>query len=392
VATGSQRILTINGGSTSIKFALFEMGSAERRVLTGDLDGIGEREGRFRIRGDSIEPIERGLPLTSHQAALSELLGWFEMHEGNGHPDAIGHRVVHGGPDLIAPTRITDVVLDHLDTVVALAPDHLPGELAAIRAIHSDFPHVPQVAVFDTAFHTTIRPESKQLPLPADIRDLGVRRYGFHGISCEYVMRELATRANVDEAGRIVIAHLGGGASMTAVHKGSSVDTTMGMTPLGGLVMGTRSGDLDPGVLIYLLRQDGVTVDRLDHILNHESGLLGVSGVSAEMRTLLERTVERPSAGAAVNQFVFHARKHLAGLAAAMGGVDTVVFTGGIGEHAPVVRSRICDGLQFMGIELDDGANAANNPTISVVDAPVTVLVVHTDEELMIARHTRETL
>jgi acetate kinase len=392
-----QRILTINSGSTSIKFALFLMNDPERRSLSGTFDAVGETTGHLTITGPDVsDPVDRSLPLPDHQAALTVLLDWLEAHHDGGHPDAVGHRVVHGGADLIAPVRITTAILDQLDAVSDLAPDHLPGELAAIRAVHQDFPHVPQVATFDTAFHRTLGPTAATFPLPERFTREGVRRYGFHGISCEYVMHELASDPHIDTEGRIVIAHLGGGASMTAVRHGRSVDTTMGMTPLGGLVMGTRPGDLDPGVLIYLLRRDGLGVDDLDRILNHESGLLGVSGISAEMEELLGRSGDTPAAAAAVDQFVFHARKHLAALAATLGGLDTVVFTGGIGEHAPVVRSRICDGLRFMGIELDDAANdaanAANDPTISVADAPVTVLVVHTDEELMIARHTRDTL
>jgi acetate kinase len=387
------RTLTVNSGSTSIKFALIDMAGDERRILAGSLDAIGEPAGTMHITDpDGAILLDRSPAMPDHRAALGELLDWLEQHDDGGHPDAIGHRVVHGGADLTAPVRITPAVLARLDAVADLAPDHLPGELAAIRAVHHDFPHVPQVAAFDTAFHRTIEGPAATFPLPQRLTAEGIHRYGFHGISCEYVLQELAAETDVDPRGRIVIAHLGGGASMTAVRDGRSIDTTMGLTPLGGLMMGTRCGDLDPGVLVFLLRRVGIDADELDRILNHESGLLGVSGISADMHTLMEHAATAPAAEAAIDQFAYIARKHLAALGASLGGLDTVVFTGGIGEHAWPVRQRICRGLHFIGIDLDTAANEAGATVITTPSSPVAVRVVHTDEELMIARHTRDVL
>jgi acetate kinase len=393
MVSAPNRVLTVNGGSTSIKFALIDMEPAERRVLSGSLDEIGEPTGSMHVVGlGGTALVTRSLSLRDHRSALGELLDWLEHHKGGHQPDAVGHRVVHGGAELIEPVRITDSVIDRLQAVADLAPDHLPRELAAIAAIHHDFPHVPQVAAFDTAFHTTITGPAATFPLPRRLTDEGVRRYGFHGLSCEYIMQELSGIPGVETSRRIIIAHLGGGASMTAVHDGKSIDTTMGLTPLGGLMMGTRTGDLDPGVLIYLLRRDAFDVAELDTILNHESGMLGVSGISADMQELLGRQSDSPEAAAAIDQFVYIARKHLAGLITALGGLDILVFTGGIGEHAPEIRRRISDGLAFAGIEIDTKANLDDAAVVSTGNSAATVRVIHTDEELMVARHTRAVL
>ena len=383
------KILTINGGSTSLKFALFDSDISESRLVSGEVSAIGEPMSHLTIEASGLDSTDTKVSCADHGQAVSIVLGWLGDHGRYGRPDGVGHRVVHGGPDYSEPTLITDEVLQRLESIVGLAPDHLPVELAAIRAIRLDYGDVPQVAVFDTGFHRTISTESKNMPLPEVLASPEVRRYGFHGISCEYIIGELHHHEGVDPSGRVIIAHLGGGASITAVHGGKSVDTTMGMTPLGGLMMATRPGDFDPGVLIYLLRHSGITVDRLDELLNHRSGLLGMSGVSADMKTLLDRSPSDARASMAVSSFVFHAKKHLAAVASTLGGADVLVFTGGIGENSAELRQRICAGLDFMGVELDDDANRDGGPVISAPDAKVTVLVLRTDEERMIARHTR---
>jgi acetate kinase len=303
--------------------------------------------------------------------------------------DAVGHRFVHGGPSHFAPVVLDAAVLSDLRAAEPFAPLHLPAALAAVDAVAAAQPSVPQVACFDTAFHRTIPEVAWRLPLPRALADAGVRKYGFHGLSYEYVVGEVGA----DVLGRAVVAHLGNGASMTAIVDGASVDTTMGMTPTGGIPMGTRSGDLDPGVLLHLVRSRGIDADELEHLLDHESGLFGLSGTTGDMRELLDASAAGDAhATLAVDVFTTRVRMQLGAYAALLGGLDTVVFTGGIGEHAAAVRSAAGAGLEVLGIRVDPARNAAHAPIVSPDDAPVTVRVVSTNEDLVIARHTRAVL
>jgi acetate kinase len=383
-------ILTINSGSTSIKVALYQMGQDEMRLFSGSLEKIGEGDGRFQIHNSNGERLfSRRLPLPDHQAAFQTLFDWLAETHPSRNLDLVGHRLVHGGAEFAQPLWISSDVLFRLQKLIPLAPDHLPHELKAIQAVSQDYPDVPQVACFDTAFHRSLPRKAYLFALPHTYEREGVRRYGFHGLSCEYILQELEKEAGSQAAkGRLVIAHLGGGASMTAVLNGQSVDTTMGLTPLGGLIMGTRCGDLDPGVLLYLMRLREQSVDALDLLLNRQSGLLGVSGISADMKELLGQEGQEPRAADAVSLFCYQAKKFLAALSAALGGLDTLIFTGGIGENAAAVRQRICHDMAFMGIQLDPLRNQSNEPVISPADSPVTVRIMKTDEDLMIARHT----
>ncbi len=383
-------VLTLNAGSSSLKFALYRLGGAEDLLARGNLERIGLEGGTFRAEGGQGEQlVAREAALPDHGAALTVLLDWLSGPLKGQGLTAVGHRVVQGGPHFTQPQRITPEVLATLRRLVPLAPNHLPGELQAIEAAARAFPGVPQVACFDTAFHATLPTHAHRYALPRELYDEGVRRYGFHGLSYQYVVEELRRVAGPAEAeGRVVIAHLGNGASLAAVRGGRSVDTTMGLTPLGGLVMGTRCGDLDPGVVLYLLREKRLGVAEVDEILHARSGLLGVSGTSPNMHDLIERQAGDARAAEAIDLFCYQARKFIAALAAALEGLDTLVFTAGIGEHAPYIRARICQGLGFLGVALDPARNEANAAVISRERQAVTVRVVKTNEELMIARQT----
>jgi acetate kinase len=389
-----RRILTINSGSSSIKFSLYEMGQAERLLLAGVLQRIGQADGHFLARdglGQTLD--ERQLELPDHRAALRVLFDWLQRHAPEHAQDGVGHRIVHGGATYTQPHLITPDVVRALTDLIPLAPEHLPHEIAAIQVVGQDFPGVPQVACFDTAFHRQMPLVAQMYALPRSLWEQGVLRYGFHGLSYEYIVGELAAQAGAAVAhGRVIAAHLGNGASMAALHQGRSVDTTMGFTPTGGLVMSTRSGDLDPGVLLYLLEEHGYTPVAARTLVSHQAGLLGVSGTSSDMCDLLGREPADPFAAQAVALYCYQARKFLAGLAATLGGLDTLVFTAGIGENAPVIRARICADLEFLGIHLDATRNAANAPIISADAGPVTVRVIPTNEELIIARHTNATV
>jgi acetate kinase len=384
------RILTINSGSSSIKFSVYEAGSAERLVLAGSLERIGQDGGQFRAWDGAERTIgERTLALPDHAAALRVLLEWLPEHLGDQRLDGVGHRVVHGGRAYAQPHRITPEVMAKLRDLLPLAPEHLPHELKAIEAIGRAYPDLPQVACFDTAFHRGMPDVAQRYALPQCLHDEGVLRYGFHGLSYEYIMSELRREAGDAAAdGRVIVAHLGNGASLAAVRGGRSVDTTMGFTPTGGLVMSTRSGDLDPSVPLYLIGERGMDAAAVRTLVNHQAGLLGVSGVSADMRDLLERERSDPRAALAVALFCYQARKYIGALAAALGGLDTLIFTAGIGEHAAAIRWRICQDLGFLGIALDPVRNDAHVAIISREGGPVTVRVMPTNEELMIARHT----
>ena len=384
----SRCVLTINGGSSSVKFALFTLDRTPRRVSVGAIERIGSSRAALTIadhdgRSSEADPITAA----THQAAAEQVIAWLERERWISDLGAVGHRVVHGGPNYNRAERITDALVVELRRLIPFAPNHLPIEIDLIEAFKRLRPDVPQVACFDTAFHHQLPDRARVLPIPRRYEARGIRRYGFHGLSYAYLMQELERIAGASMAkGRLILAHLGNGASLAAVHGGRCLDTSMGVTPNGGVVMGTRCGDLDPGLVTYLLRTEGWSADRLDEVLNRESGLLGLSETTADMRDLLANEPQDPRCRLAVHVFCYQIKKWIGAFAAALGGLDTIVFSGGIGEHASVIRARICDGLDFLGLHIDEAANDANGAVISAATSRVTVRVIPTNEELMIAR------
>ena len=381
-------ILTLNGGSSSIKFAMFAARAALRPVLSGRIERIGMADAVFSVQGaDGGAALTRRIAAPDHAAAVSVLMDWLATHDSGGGLFAAGHRIVHGGPGRHAPQMLTPALLAELRGLTPLDPQHLPQEIALAEALQRRFPKLPQVACFDTAFHHDLPAVARLLPIPRRYQAQGVRRYGFHGLSYEFLMSELVRTEGGEAArGRIILAHLGNGASLAAVRDGKPVDTSMGFTPAAGVPMGTRSGDLDPGLVGYLARTEGMDARQFDHMVNFESGLLGISGTSGDMHDLLAREALDPHAAQAVAIFCYHVTKCIGAFAAALGGLDMLVFTGGIGEHAGVVRARICAGMAFFGIELDAARNAANADRISADAAPIEVRVIGANEELVIAR------
>jgi acetate kinase len=382
------RVLTINGGSSSIKFALFDAGDSLQRILEGSIERIGLPEATFEVKGlNKADSFSRVVTAPDHTAAVGVLMDWIEDRIRRGELTAVGHRVVHGGPKYSQPQRITPEMVEELHQLSPFDPEHLPEEILLTEAFHRRFPDLVQIACFDTAFHHDLPRVAQVLPIPRRYEAQGVRRYGFHGLSYAFLMEELARVAGPQAArGRVILAHLGNGASLAAVYKGKSVDTSMGFTPTGGVPMSTRSGDLDPGLVWYLAQTESITPRKFNEMVNFQSGLLGVSETSSDMHDLLERETEDVRAAEAVALFCYQVKKWIGAFAAALGGLDTLVFAGGIGENAPVIRSRICDGLGFLGIELDEDRNATAAAVISATDSPVAVRVMHTDEEWMIAR------
>ncbi|HVE21704.1 MAG TPA: acetate/propionate family kinase [Acidocella sp.] len=380
-------ILTVNAGSSSIKFALFAAEAGLRRLAVGEMENIGAAP-HLKIRAGGEIVLERRWPqdqALNHEALFAVILEWVEAHLGEARLIAAGHRIVHGGAVFTAPTRLDADVLARLAKLNMLAPLHEPHNLAAIQAVRALRPDLPQIGCFDTAFHHTMPEIATRFALPRSFHEAGVRRYGFHGISYEYIagrLRDLAPRL---AAGRVIAAHLGNGASLCAMAGGKSVESTMGFTALDGLVMGTRCGSIDGGVLLYLLQARGLTADAVSDLLYKQSGLLGVSGISADMRALLASP--EPAAAQAVELFAYSAARHAGALAAALGGVEGLVFTAGIGEHAPEIRAAICARLGWLGAKLSPEANAANAPVISAEDSRIEIRVIPTDEEAMIARH-----
>jgi acetate kinase len=386
MAPANPHVLTINGGSSSIRFAVYDAGVALRRRLDGKIDRIGSSGGTLSVNESPDTPqATRRLAADDHRTAAGFLLDWLEAQPVFASVKAVGHRVVHGMKHSEAE-RVTPKLLEELHRITPYDPEHLRREIGLIEAFLRRQPGLPQVACFDTAFHRTMPPVAKLLPIPRRYATKGVERYGFHGLSYAYLTEELVRLDPAAARGRVVLAHLGNGASLAAVRDGKSIDTSMGFTPTSGLVMSTRTGDLDPGLVYYLARTERMTAARFQRMVNHESGLLGVSGASSDMRDLLVREARDVRAAEAVALFCYQAKKWIGSFAAALGGIDTLVFAGGIGEHAPIVRERICDGLGFLGIALHRRRNAKNAPLISLDTGRVKVRVIRTDEELMIAR------
>jgi acetate kinase len=381
-------ILTINGGSSSIKFALFTASRSLPLTLKGQIARIGLPDTTFSVQGaDQIEYFARPVAAKDHTAGVALLMDWIKEQDIAGSLVAVGHRIVHGGPNFHEPQRLTLELVEALRRLTALDPEHLPEEIALAEAFHRRFPHLPQVACFDTAFHHDLPRVARLLPIPRRYEAEGVRRYGFHGLSYEFLMAELVRiEGSAAGRGRIVLAHLGNGASLAAVRHGMPIDTSMGFTPASGVPMGTRSGDLDPGLVGYLARSEGLDAMQFNEMVNTRSGMLGVSETSADMRDLLECEAKDPRAAEAVALFCYQIRKCIGAYAAALGGLDTLVFAGGIGEKSPVVRQRICADLGFLGIELEGPRNEANADQISTDAGRVKVRVMRTNEEQVIAR------
>ncbi len=388
-----EAILVLNVGSSSVKFALFGVEDGGHRLprqCRGEIDGIGT-DAWFTVKnGSGAQIVREPIGAADHAQALGRLLEWLQRETSGLTLIAAGHRVVHGGTRFAAPARLDAGVLAALEALVPMAPLHQPHNVAGIRAVMALRPELPQVVCFDTQFHRTQPWVAETFALPRDLSDAGIKRYGFHGLSYEYVASVLPAVAGPAAEGRVVVAHLGAGASMCAMRDRQSVATTMGLTALDGLPMGTRCGALDPGVLLYLLRERGATVDELTDLLYHQSGLLGVSGKSGDMRELLAS--DAAEAREAVDLFVYRVGRELGSLAAALGGLDVLVFTGGIGEHAAPLRARVLTDARWLGVHLDEAANARHGPRISATDSRVSAWVIPTDEERMIARHTFDSL
>lgn len=389
-------VLVINAGSSSLKFALFptEPELASSPALSGQIEGIGATPelSAKDARGQRFhEPVDAcGSLDEQHRGALTHLFGWLTEHNPALDIVAAGHRIVHGGELHSAPVRLNESVLRDLDRFVPLAPLHQPHNLRAVRAVAALLPEIPQVGCFDTAFHRTQPALAQAFALPRSITAEGVKRYGFHGLSYDYVARQLPEVVGERARGAVLIAHLGNGASMCALREGRSVASTMGFTAVDGLMMGTRTGNLDPGVLLYLMEQKGMDAKALTRLLYKESGLLGVSGISQDMRTLLAS--DAPAAKEAVDLFCYRIGREIGSLAAAAGGLDALVFTGGIGEHAAPVRDQVAKLSAWLGVKIDAEANAAHATRIDAPDSRVAVAIVPTNEEGMIARYTAELL
>jgi acetate kinase len=379
-------VLTINGGSSSIRFAVYEAGETPRRQLDGKIDRIGLSGTNLIVNDPAGKPqVPRRLAVADHRTAVGFLLDWLAAQPVFASVKAAGHRVVHGMTHS-EPERVTPKLLAELHRITPYDPDHLPLEITLIEALRRRHPTLPQVACFDTAFHRTMPRVAKLLSIPRRYAAKGVERYGFHGLSYAYLMEELGRLDPAAAKRRVILAHLGNGASLAAVYHGKSIDTSMGFTPAAGLVMGTRSGDLDPGLVYYLARTERMTAAHFQQMVNHESGLLGVSGTSSDLRDLCASEGSDVRAAEAVELFCYQVKKWIGSFTAALGGLDTLVFAAGIGENAPLIRERICDGLGFLGIELSQKRNAKNASLISPDASRVKVRVMHTDEELMIAR------
>ncbi len=380
-------VLTINGGSSSIKFALYQIEDCLIQLLYGEVENIGTKNAKLNST-QTITNQKSSVKITTSDpdAATNFLIEWLDKQDGFNAVKAIGHRIVFGQQHT-KPELITPELLAELKMIGAYDPEHLPGEIKLIEVFAKRYPALAQIACFDTSFHTTMPPVAKLLPIPRRYRDKGVQRYGFHGISYAYLTEELDRLAGSRTAqGKVILAHLGSGASVAAVKEGKSIDTSMGFTPASGLPMTTRTGDLDPGVAWYFMQIEKLTPQQFNHLINHESGLLGVSETSADIRELIKRGATDSRAADAVELFCYQTKKWIGSFAAALGGLDTLVFSGGIGEHEAAIRKRLCFGLQFLGIELDETRNNKNENIISTDESKIPVYVIKTNEEIMIAK------
>jgi acetate kinase len=386
-AAAEQTVLALNGGSSSVKFALFSATDITHRRLHGKIDRIGIAGTALTASAEGQHAaITQKVPTGDFAAAIEVLIDWLESRQAFATVIAIGHRVVHG-MQRSAPERVTRKVLDDLRAVIPYDPEHLPAEIQLMEKLLQRFPQLPQIACFDTAFHRSMPRVATLLPIPRRYQAMGVQRYGFHGLSYAYLMEQLADLGDpAAREGRVILAHLGSGASLAAVRDGASVDTTMAFTPGAGVPMSTRSGDIDPGLLSFFAGKEQMTAARFQKMVTHESGLLGMSETSSDIRDLLKVEASDTRAAEAVALFCQEIRKRIGAFAAVLGGVDTLVFSAGIGENSPVIRARICANLEFLGVQLEPAANDANDAVISAPGSRVTVRVIPTDEELMIAK------
>jgi acetate kinase len=387
------KILTLNSGSSSLKFAIYQPQPDEHLVLSGKLERIGLSGGRLEITGEGIKPLKADIDLPDHSTAIHVV---FDHLKELGFADglsAIGHRVVMGGPRHTAPQRVTPKLLQELRELCRIDPPHLPAALKTIEAAREFRPDILQVACFDTSFHRTMPPVAQMVALPRELTErLGIIRYGFHGLSYEYILSELRQIDPGAAEGKVIIAHLGNGASMAALRGGQSVETTMGFTPAGGLVMSSRPGDLDPGVLVHLMTEKRMSGAELNDLIYKDGGLRGVSNLSSDMQDLTREKDRNPHAREAIALFCYQARKFLGALTAVLDGVETLVFTGGIGENSDFVRACICENFSYLGLQVDEAKNASHAEIISTPESRVTVRVIKTNEELMITRHTAKLL
>ena len=382
-------ILCINSGSSSMKFAMYLFGTSEKLIVEGAVERIGLSSGWLWLKdGQGKRLVDKHADFSDHKAAVKAMFTTVIEEQHLQAPDGVGHRLAHGGPKHMAPEIVTPELMLALRSLIPLAPFHLPSEIKGIDAVAAHYPGLSQVVCFDTAFHRQMPEVAQRLPIVRSLWHEGIHRYGFHGLSYEYIVSILGSAIQK----KVIIAHLGSGASIVALKDGKPQDTTMGFSALGGLMMGTRCGDLDPGILLYLMDEKGYNARQLERLLYQCSGLIGVSGISSDMKTLLDQSTTEPYAGEAIELFCYTARKYIGALSAVLGGLDTMVFTGGIGERAAPVRWSICDGLEYLGIKLDSKNNNANADTISTSDSPCSVRVIPTNEDLMIARHTQSLL
>ena len=379
-------VLTINGGSSSVKFALYEVGKALKQLIKGEMENIGIKGTKLSFTNDvSSRKHNVKIEASDHTSAFEFLIGWLEKQDIFTSVKAIGHRIVfgmdHTDPGVLSPELLTE-----LKEISAFDPDHLPEEIKLIEVFQKHYPDMVQVACFDTSFHTTMPQVAKSIAIPRRYTDKGIRRYGFHGLSYAYLVEQLYLEEwNLTSRDRVILAHLGSGASLAAVKNGKSIDTSMGFSPAAGIPMGTRTGDMDPGVAWYLMKTQKLTPTQFNHIVNHESGLLGISETSSDMQELLKSQKTDKRAAEAVELFCYETKKRIGSFAAVLGGLDTLVFSGGIGERSAEIRRRVCHGLHFLGIELDETKNAQNETVISSSSSLVNILVIPTNEELMIA-------
>jgi len=389
-----QIILAVNGGSSSIKFSLYEADKPLRRIFKGEIERIGLPGPILRVKGlNPAESITHSVMAPDYETAVSVMMDWLETNIKCNGISVVGHRVVHGGSKYFTAQPINKDVINDLRQFSPFDPEHLPAEIHLIEAFAHRFPDLPQVACFDTAFHHDLPRVAQLIPIPRRYENQGIRRYGFHGLSYQFLMKELVRLAGAKAAqGRVILAHLGNGASLAAVKGGKSIDTSMGFTPTSGLPMSTRSGDLDPGLVWYLASTEKMNAKQFNEMINFQSGLIGISQISSDMRDLIDCEAEDNRAAEAVAYFCYQTKKWIGSFSAALGGIDTLVFSGGIGENSPTIRTRICDGLGFLGIELDVKLNLKNHDVISAAASQIGVYVIHTDEELMIAKTVYDVL